>query len=182
MMKFCSYLKADLKRMLCSAKPFLSVILTVGVLLLATLEGIDLHAGVLYIFSLVMYGMPAMMILVCAAVAYADSFCEDVEHKYMMQQIIRGDVGAYVFAKMSGIFLAAMFTTAFGIFLFVNFLLFSIHDTALLYGFDKTICDCSPISCRAVGTAFYGAKCILSVCIWNFGGLFLFQCAVYAGI
>lgn len=124
MMKFCSYLKADLKRMLCSAKPFLSVILTVGVLLLATLEGIDLHAGVLYIFSLVMYGMPAMMILVCAAVAYADSFCEDVEHKYMMQQIIRGNVGAYVFAKMSGIFLAAMFTTAFGIFLFVNILHF----------------------------------------------------------
>lgn len=124
MMKFCSYLKADLKRMLCSAKPFLSVILTVGVLLLATLEGIDLHAGVLYIFSLVMYGMPAMMILVCAAAAYADSFCEDVEHKYMMQQIIRGNVGAYVFARMSGIFLAAMFTTAFGIFLFVNFCFF----------------------------------------------------------
>lgn len=35
MKKFCSYLKADLKRMLCPAKLFISVILTVGALLFA---------------------------------------------------------------------------------------------------------------------------------------------------
>lgn len=122
MKKFCSYLKTDFKRLMCSAKPFISVVLTVGALLLATLEGIDLHAGVLYVFSLVMYGMPAMMILVCAAIAYADSFCEDMEHKYTMQQLIRGNVGSYISARMLSIFLAAMFTTVFSIFLFVNIL------------------------------------------------------------
>lgn len=72
MKKFCSYLRADLKRLLCSAKIIISVALTVGVLLLATLEGIDFHAGVLYVFSLVMYGMPAMMILICGALAFAN--------------------------------------------------------------------------------------------------------------
>lgn len=122
MKKFGPYLRADLKRLLCSARPASSVALTVAVLLLAALEGIFLEAGVLYVFSLVMYGMPAMMILVCGALAYADSFCQDIEHKYMMQQIIRGDTGAYVLARICSIFLAAMLTTALGIFLFANVL------------------------------------------------------------
>lgn len=88
MRKFRFYLKADLKRLLCSPRPAVSVLLTVAVLLFAVFEGIDLHAGVLYVFSLVMYGMPAMMIFVCAAIAFADSFCEDMEHKYVMQQCL----------------------------------------------------------------------------------------------
>lgn len=124
MKKFCSYLRADLKRLFCSTKIILSVALTVGVLLLATLEGIDFHAGVLYVFSLVMYGMPAMMILICGALAFADSLCEDAEHKYMMQQIICGGAGRYVPARMCSIFLSAFVTTALGIFLFANILHF----------------------------------------------------------
>lgn len=122
MKRFCSYLRADFKRLLCSAKPAVSVALTVAVLLLAVLEGIYLDAGVLYVFSLVMYGMPAMMILVCGALAYADSFCQDAEQKYMIQQIVRGDAGAYILARICSIFLSAMLTTALGIFLFANIL------------------------------------------------------------
>ena len=122
MKKSCLYLKADLKRLFCSARPILAVLLTVGALLLAALEGIDWDAGVLYVFSLVMYGMPSMMILVCAAAAFADSFCEDMEHKYLMQQLLRGSAGSYLSARMLSIFLAALFTTAMGILLFVNIL------------------------------------------------------------
>lgn len=124
MKKICFYLKADLKRLLYSARFMTAVALTVGALLFGALEGIDLDAGVLYVFSLVMYGMPARMILVCACVSFADSFCEDSEHKYMMQQIIRGNAGAYISARMVSIFLAAMLTTVLGIFLFVNILHF----------------------------------------------------------
>lgn len=122
MKKFCFYLNTDVKRLLCSARLILSVPLTVGVLLLAALEGIFWDAGVLYVFSLVMYGMPAMMMLICGSVAFADSFCEDMEHKYLMQQLLRGNVGAYVWARMLSIFFAAMLTTALGILLFVNIL------------------------------------------------------------
>lgn len=122
MKKICFYLKADIKRLLCSARLVLSVLLTVGVLLLASLEEIYWDAGVLYVFSLVMYGMPAMMILICGAISFADSFCEDMEHKYLMQQMLRGNVSAYVAARMLSIFFAAMLTTALGIFLFVNIL------------------------------------------------------------
>lgn len=122
MKKICYYLKADVKRLLCSARLVLSVLLSVGVLLIAALEGIYWDAGVLYVFSLVMYGMPAMMILICGAAAFADSFCEDMEHKYLTQQLLRGNVGAYVSARMLSIFFAAMLTTALGTFLFVNIL------------------------------------------------------------
>lgn len=68
--------------------------------------------------------MPAMMIFVCAAIAFADSFCEDMEHKYVMQQVIRGNAGAYVLARMLTVFLAAMFSAAAGLFLFANILHF----------------------------------------------------------
>lgn len=85
MKKFHAYLRADLKRLLCS-------------------------------------GRPAMMILVCAAIAFADSLCEDAEQKYRMQQIIRGNAGAYVSARICSVFLSALLTTAMGILLFVNIL------------------------------------------------------------
>lgn len=126
MKKFCFYLRADLRRLLCSVKMILSVALTVVVLLLATLEGIDFHAGVLYVFSLVMYGMPAMVVLICGALAFADSLCEDAEHNYIRQQIIRGRVGIYVFARLCSIFFSAFAVTALGIFLFANILHFRI--------------------------------------------------------
>lgn len=87
MKKFWSYLRDDLKRLLCSAKMIRKVTLTVVVMLLAALEGIDFHAGVLYVFSLIMYGMPAMMILICGALVFVDSLFADAEHNYMRWQI-----------------------------------------------------------------------------------------------
>lgn len=141
MKKFCSYLGADLKRMLYSEKIIISAALTVAVLLLAALEGIDLHAGVLYAFSLVMYGMPAMMVLICGALTFADSLCEDAEHKYMRQQIIRGDVRMYVLARICSIFLSAFVTTALGIFLFANILHFRFEwvETTGLQHYDSLL-------------------------------------------
>lgn len=122
MKKLFCYLKADLKRSLCSVKFPLSVILSVGVLLLATREGIALDADVLYVFSIVMYGMPAMMILVCGAIVFADSLCEDMEHKYALQQVIRGDLKTYVTARLLSIFCATILSTALGVFLFAGML------------------------------------------------------------
>ena len=110
-----------------------------------------------------MYGMPAMVVLICGAVAFADSLCEDAEHNYIRQQIIRGRVGIYVSRRLIVVCV-------------------SIHDTALLCKFGKTICGGSRLSGCVVDTAFYGAECILSICLWDFGSLFLFQCAVSAKV
>ncbi|MCI8557663.1 MAG: hypothetical protein HFI19_07845 [Lachnospiraceae bacterium] len=122
MKKMYFYLKADFKRSICSIKFILSVILIICVLLLATQEGIVLDTDVLYVFSIVMYGMPAMIILVCGAIAFADSFCEDMEYKYVMQQVIRGDLEKYVTARVLSIFCVTMISTTLGIFLFTGIL------------------------------------------------------------
>lgn len=113
-------------------KLVISIALTMGVLLLSTLEGIALDTNVLYVFSIVMYGMPAMMILVCGAIAFADSFCEDIEHKYVMQQVIRGDIEGYVSARIFSIFTVTMLSVTFGIFLFANIMHFKLAWAAYL--------------------------------------------------
>lgn len=118
MKKIYPYLRADLKRAACSRKIALSIVLTTGVLLLATHEGIALNTDVLYVFSLVMYGMPSMLILVCGATAFADSLCEDMQKKYILQQSIRGDMKSYVSARVISIFIASVLSSALGIFLF----------------------------------------------------------------
>lgn len=118
MKKIYPYLRADLKRAVCSKKIALSIILTTGVLLLATLEGIALNTDVLYVFSLVLYGLPSMLILVCGATAFADSLCEDMQKKYILQQSIRGDMKSYVSARVISIFIASVLSSALGIFLF----------------------------------------------------------------
>ncbi len=116
------YLKADFKRSICSIKFILSVVLIICVLLFATQEGIALDTDVLYVFSIVMYGMPAMIILVCGSIAFADSLCEDLEQKYVLQQIIRGDLGKYVTARVLSIFITTIIATALGVFLFSSIL------------------------------------------------------------
>lgn len=147
MKKFRSYLRADLKRMQCSVKFLVSPVLMAGTLLIAMLEGIDLNTDVLYVFSLTMYGVPAMLILVWGAMAFADSLCEDTEHKYVMQQAIRGNVRAYLSARVCSIFLSAMVTTAAGIFLFANILHLRLPWTGAdcqqaFYLYGRPICPC----------------------------------------
>ena len=139
-------------------KLVISIALTMGVLLLSTLEGIALDTNVLYVFSIVMYGMPSMMILVCGAIAFADSFCEDIEHKYVMQQVIRGDIEGYVSARIFSIFSVTMLSVTFGIFLFANIMHFKLAwvDVSGLQ-YDHII--------HAGGLRFYinGTLCIISV-------------------
>lgn len=118
MKKLYPYFRVDLRRAVCSGKAVWSIILTAGVLLLATHEGIALNTDVLYVFSLVMYGMPSMLILVCGAVAFADSLCEDMQKKYILQQSIRGDIKSYVSARVLSIFIVSVLSSALGIFLF----------------------------------------------------------------
>ena len=115
-------------------KFLISIALMICVLLFSTLEGIALDTNVLYVFSIVMYGMPAMMILVCGAIAFADSFCEDIEHKYVMQQVIRGDIEVYVSARIFSIFSVTMLSVTFGMFLFKFVIIYILPY--LLYSFS----------------------------------------------
>ena len=76
-------LYADLYRAFFSKRFAFSVLLVIAVLLAASFEGIALHTEVLYVFSLVMYGMPAMLVIIGGVSAYADSIFSDIEHRYI---------------------------------------------------------------------------------------------------
>lgn len=118
MRKLKGYFLADVKRAFVSSKFLMAIVLMIIILFFATLEGIALDTNVLYVFSIVMYGMPSMIVLVCAAIPYADSFCEDVEKRYIFQIAIRGGIKNYVSVRVLSIFLSAMVTTSLGLFLY----------------------------------------------------------------
>lgn len=119
MRKLKGYFLADVKRAFVSLKFLMAIVLMIIILFFAMLEGIALDTNVLYVFSIVMYGMPSMIVLVCAAIPYADSFCEDVEKRYIFQIAIRGGIKNYVSVRVLSIFLSAMVTTSLGLFLYV---------------------------------------------------------------
>ena len=115
-------LYADLYRAFLSKRFAFSVLLVIGALLAASFEGIALNTEVLYVFSLVMYGMPAMLVMIGGASAYADSIFSDIEHRYIRGILVRTGVKQYVFSKMNSIFLAGMLNVGLGIFLYALFL------------------------------------------------------------
>lgn len=111
---FFSYVKMDFKRSLFSWRFLLAIMMVFLTLLGATFEGISLNSDVLYIFSIVMYGMPSMIILIGGALTYAECFCEDLENKYIIPEIVRGNLLTYVLSKTLCIFISAMLTIALG--------------------------------------------------------------------
>ena len=111
-------LYADLYRAFLSKRFAFSVLLVITVLLAASFEGIALHTEVLYVFSLVMYGMPAMLVIIGGASAYAGSIVSDIEHRYIRGILSRTGVRQYIFSKMISIFLTGMLNVGLGIFLY----------------------------------------------------------------
>lgn len=105
---------ADMHRALCSIKFPISIGIVVLVLSVATLEGIAMTEDVLYVFSIVMYGMPAMIILIAGTFIYGDSLCLDVEHRYITSSILRSGTKSYVVSKIFVVF-AAVISICFGV-------------------------------------------------------------------
>lgn len=95
----------DTHRAMCSKKFPLAIGIVILVLSVAAFEGVSMNEDVLYVFSIVMYGMPAMIILIAGAFIYGDSLCLDVEHKYITSAILRSGVRNYVVSKVVTIFL-----------------------------------------------------------------------------
>lgn len=113
-----NYFKIDAERMLFSLRFWVAVLFVPCILLAGILEDVSLESDVCGIVAIVMYSIPSVLILLCGSFAFADSFCEDIEHKYMMQQILRGGIKQYVAARLINIFLGAMAVTALGLLLY----------------------------------------------------------------
>ena len=112
----------DMRRAFCSIKFPISIGIVIMVLCIATLEGIALNEDVLYVFSIVMYGMPAMIILIAGTFIYGDSLCLDVEHRYIISSMIRSGTKSYVVSKIFVIFFAAVMSICLGIVIYASVL------------------------------------------------------------
>lgn len=105
---------SDLCRVLESKRIPIAIIMVATILISASFEGISLNEDVLYTFSIVMYGMPAMVILIAGTFAYGDSICSDIEHKYMINMILKSSLREYVLSKIIVIFITAIISISIG--------------------------------------------------------------------
>lgn len=113
-----SYIKVDMYRCFCSWK-FLAAI--IGVILVSIIaiysEDSDINSTI-QIFCFVEGSMSSLLIMIFAAVPYADCFCDDYENKNNFLQIIRGNLKKYFFSKTLIIVISAIFTTIIGLIIF----------------------------------------------------------------
>lgn len=115
-------LKSDLCRAIESKRILIAVIMVIMILFGASFEGISFDEDILYMFSIVMYGMPAMIILIAGTFAHGDSICSDMEHKYISNMILKGGLNEYVVTKILSIFITAMISIVLGILCYVGIL------------------------------------------------------------
>ena len=122
--KMKNLMVSDLCRAFESRRILIAIIMVIVILVIASFEGISFSEDVLYTFSIVMYGMPAMIILIAGTFAYGDSICSDIEHKYMNNVILKSSLREYVLSKMLVIFITAIITITIGILCYVGILHF----------------------------------------------------------
>lgn len=113
---------SDLCRVWESKRILIAIVMVVMILISASFEGISLNEDVLYMFSIVMYSMPAMVILIAGTFAYGDSICSDMEHKYMINLILKSNLTEYVLSKILVIFITAIISISVGILCYVGIL------------------------------------------------------------
>lgn len=120
MKNFFKYLKVDLYRCFLSIRFVSAVVISISILLVASLEA---NAGffnpdVYSLFLYTMYTLPHILIMSGAAFAYAGSICEDMEHLYIRNEIMRGTKKSFVAARILTIFLSAQSVVTIGCTLF----------------------------------------------------------------
>lgn len=119
-------MKSDVYRILSMHRLFYGIIGVIAVLLATFFEEQLYDTDVLYTIEVIMYGMPAMLILMAGAYGYADSLCLDVENKYYRCIINRINLKRYVASKILSIFSSSVIIVTVGILSFVMILRFYI--------------------------------------------------------
>lgn len=122
--KMKNLMLSDISRAFESRKILIAIIMVTVILVVASFEGISLNEDVLYTFSIVMYSMPAMIILIAGTFAYGDSICTDIEHKYIINMILKSSIREYILSKLIVIFFTAIVVISTGILCYVGILHF----------------------------------------------------------
>lgn len=115
------YFLADVRRLWKSYEVY-AAILGVAVTLFFSMESRELKNGNVmfsYFYATEMSGF--MIAYVFCAFPYAAALCEDLEHKYVRYQAIRGSLKRYVASKVSVIYLSSVLVMVLGSMLFVAY-------------------------------------------------------------
>lgn len=107
-------IQSDFYRVFHSKKCLIGLGMVVLVLLMSSFETISWKQDTLYVFDLVMYGMPVKLTLIGGAFCFADSICNDMEHNYILSIISRSGLKNYVRSKVLLVFTTAFFCVAIG--------------------------------------------------------------------
>lgn len=116
---FMHYFKADIRR-LCGNYAWYVGVIGVAFFLFFSLEGrgyVNENVLFTYLFATNMSG--ALITYVFCAFPYAFVFGQDMEHKYIRYQLIRGDLKSYVLSKSVVIYLSSVITMICGTLLFL---------------------------------------------------------------
>lgn len=126
------YIKVDLYRCFLSKRFVIAVVIILGVLLLGVQEAEKgyFDADVYSYFIFTMQMAPHLLIFSGAAFAYAGSFCEDREHCYIRNEVMRGNKKSFVAARVVTVFLSAQIAVTLGAAIFACILHF-FHPWAL---------------------------------------------------
>lgn len=133
------YIKVDLYRCFLSKRFVTAVVIIVGVLLLSVQEAEQgyFDADVYSYFLFTMEMTPHLLIFSGAAFAYAGSFCEDREHCYIRNEVMRGNKKSFVAARVVTVFLSAQIAVTLGAAIFACILHFfhpwALPDTTNMY-------------------------------------------------
>lgn len=114
--KIIKYIKVDLYRCFLSKRFVTAVVIILVVLLLGVQEAEKgyFDADVYSYFLFTMQMTPHFLIFSGAAFAYAGSFCEDREHCYIRNEVMRGNKKSFVVARVVTVFLSAQIVVMLG--------------------------------------------------------------------
>lgn len=126
------YIKVDLYRCFLSKRFVIAVLIILGVLLFGVQEAEkdSSNADVYFYFLFTMDMAPHLLIFSGAAFAYAGSFCEDREYRYIRNEVMRGNKKSFVAARVVTVFLSAQIAVTLGAAIFACILRF-FHPWAL---------------------------------------------------
>ena len=114
--RFISYLRVDLYRCFVNWRFWAAVLVIFAVLLgslrerIANVGGKDVYGNFLNTVGLA----PALLIFSGSMIAFTGSLCEDREHKYIQNMILRGSIKSYLAARLVVLFIAAQMSVTIG--------------------------------------------------------------------
>ena len=102
------FFRMDIKRCFCSKRLLFGILGCIIVMFFGSMEWMKTALSVFYVYDLLMAGMPFLIVLTFCALPYSGCFCDDLENKYIIQQLIRGNIGKYVSSKIITIIISSM--------------------------------------------------------------------------